>query len=244
MGPRCSLAIVSSFLWIASLGGASAGELAWQPRWTEGRYWIVRSPMMQKRVDPMGEEIGAYKIGDYYTKFKVTSVVESRAGRRAKLEIRWNENNEYAFQDNPEYVELEIDLLNLTVLRKVERGFDARGQPFEVPWTAPREARGKVPFCWWWEGALPGASPSLPLVERSTSTPGAYVMKSAVGTPTWPFEQEVTMDGDAAVVTVHIDSCTSERMRFRADAPWYDVVDASGKVIREVVEVGQEWMCP
>lgn len=242
---------VGVVLMSCTLGAASvhADAFDWTPGWSEGTYWVVRTPRFVDSCDWVtGVANDPRQDGHYLTRFTVAELAPSPSGGgSARLEVRFSVEGETDYLDTADWFELELRLSDLSPIRVAWHGVRADGGPIEEVVRFSSEAGGKEPFIWPDVLPLPrGLGVGLPVLEPGAA-PGSYLMKSRSGADEPPsatqaeFSQTVTFHGTGrgwSVSIGHGDGSQAALELTLADAstPWPSV--SKRGILSTVVELG------
>ena len=130
VGLTCAIRPCQSASWI------------WRPDWKVGDYWIVRSPLVRKVIDPMTPRTPKeYRDGFYFTRFLVKSEQCFDSGRQVVIEIKYRENDDFTFDEMLDSAEILVDMQTLRVSQVRVLGMLPDGSPMNILKKIARDRR-------------------------------------------------------------------------------------------------------
>lgn len=233
-----------------ALSDLRADEYQFVPGWSEGDYWVIRSPRWlegQELHGTGGALAVAVEDGSYLTRFWVQDITYGASGVTALIKIHWKVDTLYEWGDEHDYYTVRIDLARGKVIETTWHLRNALGEDVRDRY---RSATGRSPatrpFHW------PHGDSTLPdtlyfewPVLSSGGSIGAFSLASIVHAGQVEYDafvQTVLTTADGAEVTYQEGGQELPLVYVFTDGlPWYEVrrVDSAEK-INEIIEVGNE----
>ena len=237
-------------------GHAAAADYHWNPGWRTGTYWIMRSPHYYSRPTPDRGHLILVRAGWTYVRGEVTRFALGHGGGMVTLRFTSKDNEEWEYEENGQWVEVEIDLASrrVTAVREVVDSVDGLAGTSDV--NLVRAGRpnmyvdgfgSAVPddFFLLWPAILPSPSdPFAPwvILDGCWSSPESEP-EAGDG---WAYSQAAEPTPTGMRLVQWFDSSAIERppagrshaWALADGAPWPSLLKPDGSMAMEVIEWG------